>query len=259
MFDPVIISELRAALQRQGLWGPRADRLIEEWTAHVHDDTAERVERGAEPIAADEAAWRALGTADTLARAAAREWARGSWLGRHPWLGGLVLPFFIWIASVALVVALCYGALAPSFRMHADSGTLYAALKTWQHAFNWLPWLLCMAWLAWIAARMQGGWKFFWITTATLTLFSSSFCVVLNPPLHGQGTGSIYVVAGGILGIVVSAVENLCGGHAFGPWPPPFSASPSAWIQTAVLLLGATAFRLTVGARRPKVFKGELG
>ena len=41
---------------------------------------------------AQEAAWKALGRPEILARKAGSELAQASWLGRHPWLAGLVLP-----------------------------------------------------------------------------------------------------------------------------------------------------------------------
>jgi hypothetical protein len=54
--DTAMISELRTALRRRGVWSARAERLIQEWAVHVRDDTAQRIEKGADPDAAQEAA-----------------------------------------------------------------------------------------------------------------------------------------------------------------------------------------------------------
>jgi hypothetical protein len=253
--DATIIAELRMALRRQGVWGARAERLMQDWTGHVREDAVRREEEGSAPEAARDAAWRALGSPDMLAATAARELVRSSWLGRHPWLGGLALPALGWIAVVAVVLcapAPLISLLVDHDPLHADPSTLSATMVSWQQAFNWLPWLLSMAWLARIAARMPGGWKLFWVTAIVLALCSPSVHMTVIPRLHGPGSGKIlFFWPTGLLGMIASALR------VFGFEPTAIRswarlAGPEqtiAWIQTAIMALGALAFYARTSGR----------
>ena len=257
MRDVAAISELRAALRRNGVWGARAERLVQEWTDHVREDVAQRVEKGAAPEAAQDAAWKALGIPDVLAAKAGSELARASWSGRHPWLAGLALPALAWFTLV--IAALLLTGIAFQFwkigtlqRNHPAA--LLAGLRCWQAVFNWLPWLLSMAWLARIAVRMPGGWKLFWITAVVLTLCSTSLWMRIDPPLHGPNSGSLMIHASGILGLIVDALLRLMGfgsklGPGLGPWLSwPRNMTPSL-IQAAIMALGLLAFHFKATAR----------
>lgn len=112
MLESTAIRELRRALRRQGIWGARAERLLQEWTDHVHESVARRVADGTPAHAAEQSAWEALGQPHVLAASAAQQLARSSWLGRHPWLAGLVFPLlgglcaFLSLASEKIMTGL---------------------------------------------------------------------------------------------------------------------------------------------------------
>jgi hypothetical protein len=246
MRETTVLSELRAALRRRGVWGERAERLIQEWTEHVRDDAAHRVERGADPGAARDAAWHALGSPDVLAVSAGRQIAGASWMGRHPWLAGLALPVLAWLAVVAAVL------FTPALILHVlpqvvdvarmNPARFLPVLGCWQQAFNWLPWLVSAVWLAWLAVRMPGGWKLFWITAIVLTLFSTSLWMTIMPPSRGPHSGAIYFFPTGPFGMIANFLFRVLGyGAMIGPRVahPPYLWT---WIQTAILLFGAAAF-----------------
>jgi len=241
---------------------------MEDWTGHAREDAARRVEEGSAPEAARDAAWRALGSPNVLADTAARELARGSWLGRHLWLGGLALPVLVWIvmAAAALVAPPpMIGLLIHHDPLRADPAILFAALVYWQHAFNWIPWLLSMAWLARIAVRMPGGWKLFWVTAVVLALCSTSIQMTVIPPVisHGHASQGIYLFPTGVLGVILNALGKALG---YGPvvaiaknpvlWQ---AALAGAWIQTAITLIGATTFYRTATSTRTAVSAAPAG
>jgi hypothetical protein len=254
MREATMNSELRTALRRQGIWGARGERLIQEWTNHVREDADQRVAEGADPDAAQEAAWKALGGPNILALKTASEFARASWLGRHPWLAGLVLPVLAWIAAFAATLFIPSAILAWIFgepsQVH-ESKFLDAVFACYLLAINWLPWLLSMAWLAWIARRMPGGWKLFWITTVVLTLCSTSIgrWVTAGP----WGPPVPLPFPSGILGLIAIAIAHVMGSPAAGFWASHIHIGP--WIQTAILMLGAVT--LYCKATAPSRATGE--
>ncbi len=203
------ISKMRTALRRQGVWGSRAERLLQEWADHVRDDVAHRVESGVDPVVAGTAAWRALGTPGDLATHAAGELAAGSWLGRHPWVAGLAMPVLVWLLTVATLFF--GGAWLGSLITDPDAHHVkLAMLEWWPQVFNWLPWLLSMSWLAWMAGRMPGGWKLFWVTTVVLTFCSTAIHMdSINPPLNGPESGSISMTTAGPGGLLLHGMLRL--------------------------------------------------
>jgi hypothetical protein len=58
MREESFVFKMRAALHRQGVWGSRSARLLQEWTDHVREDVTHRVEEGADPVSAEAAAGR---------------------------------------------------------------------------------------------------------------------------------------------------------------------------------------------------------
>jgi hypothetical protein len=114
--------------------------------------------------------------------------------------------------------------------------------------FNWLPWLLSTAWLARIAIHMPGGWKLFWITFAVVTVCSTSTWLTIIPLSRAPGWQHIDISVAGIFGLFVSAlIWAGVGNPDRSPWAPPM-AQTVAWIQTAVLMLGALAFHFKATA-----------
>ena len=177
--DP--ISEMRRALRRRGVWGARAERLLQDWTEHVRETAAQRVAEGAAPEAAHQAAWQALGEPSVLAAQAARELARSSWMGRHPWLAGLCLPLAGWLLLMTIAF---FAAMALS---ESDSAPR-PAITAMEITVHWVPWLLGSAWLAWLVRRMPGGWKLSWISAVVLVFLSTSMIWQIKPPTHGPGS-----------------------------------------------------------------------
>lgn len=269
MDNSSMISELRAALRRQGVWGPRAARLIDDWQEHVGEDTAQRVENGTAPDTAREAAWQALGSPNVLAAKAGCELASESWLGRHPWAAGLLLPLLAWVALICAtcaffswMISLFGGFETLEGKAHATS--VHVILTSWQVTMNWLPWLAAMAWLARIAARMPGGWKLYWITAIALTSIAPSIWTVVHWPEHGPGSGSVNVFALGFLGVIAKLVASLFGYGAnigsWASWVRGVAAYPGSLIQTATMALVAIAFygRMSGGYRRAASSAGAI-
>ena len=250
MREESFVFKMRAALRRQGVWGSRSARLLQEWTDHVREDVTHRVEAGADPVSAEAAAWRELGSPDELATHAARELAEGTWIGRHPWLAGLVMPVLVLgltLATVLFVGAWLGGLLSGSQAQQVN----LALLEWWARTFNWLPWLLAMAWLAWVAARMPGGWKLFWITAVALTLCSTAFQMNIKPPLNGPGSGALNVALSGPGGLLLGGIARLFAGEVMGPWSGIFSGV-TQWVQSLLLVAGSMLVKMLAGAR-PKV------
>jgi len=250
MREESFVFKMRAALRRQGVWGSRSARLLQEWTDHVREDVTHRVEEGADPVSAEAAAWRALGSPDELAAHAARELAAGTWIGRHPWLAGLVMP--VLVLGLTLATVLFGGAWLGGLLSgpHAQQVNL-ALLEWWARTFNWLPWLLAMAWLAWVAVRMPGGWKLFWITAVALTLCSTAFQMNIKPPLNGPGSGELHVLLSGPGGLLLGGIARLFAGEVIGPWSGIFSGV-TQWVQSLLLVAGSMLVKMLAGAR-PKL------
>jgi len=247
MDNASILAELRAALRRQGVWGPRAERLMHDWQEHVDEDTSRRVEAGAGPDAAREAAWQALGRPNVLAARAGCELASGSWLGRRPWVGGLALPVAGWVTLVCATSLLFSWVMSLFGGFEAlgrgDATSLRVMLGCWQATSNWLPWLAAMAWLGRIAVRMPGGWKLYWITAIVLTAFAPSIWMVVHLPQHGPRSGSLMLYAIGLPGVIVKVMADLFGhGSSWLGWFRGASVHLGPLIQTSIMALGTVAF-----------------
>lgn len=247
MREADLISEMRRALRRRGVWGARAERLLQDWTEHVRETAAQRIAEGATPEAAHQAAWQALGKPSVLATQAARELARSSWLGRHPWLAGLCLPLAGWLLVMTIaffaVMALAESDFAPQ-----------PAITAMEIAVHWVPWLLGSAWLAWLVRRMPGGWKLSWISAVVLVLLSTSIIWQIKPPTHGPGShanggpklGLVNTLAG-IPGAVLNGlfvplhlseyIEPPGDRSVYFPSPSPLSLVVP-WIQIALSTVG---------------------
>lgn len=242
MREESFVFKMRAALGRQGVWGSRAERLLQEWTDHVREDVIHRVEEGADPVSAEAAAWRALGSPDELAAHAARELAAGTWIGRHPWLAGLVMP--VLVLGLTLATVLFGGAWLGGLILNtAQQQFNLSILEWWARTFNWLPWLLAMAWLAWVAVRMPGGWKLFWITAVALTLCSTAFQMNIKPPLNGPGSGQLNVLLSGPGGLLLGGIARLFAGEVIGPWSGIFSGV-TQWVQSLLLVAGSMLVKM---------------
>lgn len=246
------ISSFRIALRRQGVWGSRAQRLLQEWTDHVRETAEQRVKEGADPVAAEAAAWRALGNPKDLALHAAGQLAAGSWSGRHPWLAGLVLPVLVWVATFGMLFF--WGAWCAGVFTHPEQVNI-TLLKGAALMFNWLPWLVSAAWLCWMAARMPGGWKLFWITALVLAFCSTALELHVTPPRNGSCSGSWTVTPLGLGRLLLSAIgwiyakQSLLDGRGL------FSGV-TQWAQALLLLTGAVSVRLQ--ACRKVNIEGQL-
>jgi hypothetical protein len=241
MLESTVIRELRRALRREGIWGQRATRLLQDWADHVHESTAQRIADGAPAEAAERAAWQALGAPHILASQAARQLAQASWLGRRPWLAGLLLPLGAWLAGMTILFIVVAFIIVDSFDgAHPWLGSP-GALRTGELVFNWLPWLLSLAWLVRLARTLPGGWKHYWITAATLSLLTPSLFVTLFPPQPGFHFGHSEVGIVGLPGAILSIIVELC--HmmptSYG-YPTPLYPG---LIQTAISFAGLFALR----------------
>jgi len=255
MREADLISEMRRALRRQGIWGARAERLLQDWSEHVRETAAQRMADGADSETANQAAWHALGAPQVLAAQAAREMAQGSWLGRHPWLAGLCLPLAGWLLVMTIALFTAGPLLAPS-----GAAPRPAALATLEMAVDWVPWLLASVWLAWLIRRMPGGWKLYWISAIVLTLLSTSMICHLEPPGQGPNTGVFILTLDGLPGAIVNQIGNLfhlreralAAGRTL--YPAPSTAVP--WIQIALSTVGMIGVhrwsRSSSGSDRPR-------
>jgi len=82
-------------------------------------------------------------------------------------------------------------------------------MRCWKYTFNWLPLLASGVWLAWLARRMPGGLKLFWISAFTLTFCATTWQMDLIPPLHGPGSGSLTVTGQGVPALLAGTVGAL--------------------------------------------------
>ena len=239
------VSELLCALRRQGVWGSRAAALARDWVEHVREDTAQRVEQGADPSVAQAAAWRALGTPEDLALHAAREFARGSWFGRHPWVAGLVLPILMWVLLTVVLFLGCAWSLGVFTDSH-DQALSLVAVGWWPRVFNWLPWLLSLSWFVWMTVRMPGGWRLFWSTTLVLALCSTAFHMTIQPPMQGPGSGQCSLRYSGPGGLLLGVIARMVLGPCVGPWSDVVFGGV-AWLQSALLLAAGLVVRFWPG------------
>jgi hypothetical protein len=239
MREADLISEMRRALRRQGVWGTRAERLLQDWSEHVRETAAQQVADGADAAAASQAAWRALGAPQVLAAQAARELRHGSWLGRHPWLAGVGLPLAGWLIFMIIAVFAVALELAP------EAAPRPATLTALEIGVDWVPWLLACVWLGWLVRRMPGGWKLYWISAVVLALLSTSMICQIKPPTDGPNTGVFLITLGGVPGAIVNQIGNLfhlreraiAAGRTL--YPAPSSVVP--WIQMAISAAGMIA------------------
>ncbi len=235
------IAELRRQLGRQGIWGGRASRLIEEWSDHAHEKAAARVADGGNPDEAEAEAWRALGDPATLAAGAARELAAGSWLGRHPWLGGMIVPVILWL--VALNAVLFGGAWLAGFLGEGAKPHVSESMEFWWPlVYNWVPWMGAMAWLTRIAIRMPGGWRLYWITAVALMLCSTMPYMELHRPLHGPGSGMLNVGVAGPLSVVFGIPASFIW-HELPPPSAQIVAQGHLWLQALLMVVPVIALR----------------
>lgn len=240
MPESTVIRELRRALRREGIWGQRATRLLQDWTDHVHESTAQRIADGAPAEAAERAAWQALGAPHILASQAAQQLAQASWLGRRPWLAGLLLPLAGWLACITifvLVVLFILFDLGDSHPWLVSPG----ALRTSELVFNWLPWLLSLAWLVRLTRTLPGGWKHYWITAATLTLVAPSLFLEFHPPFpHFPGYFAVGTAGlpGAIIGIIAIQCHIMPASYGY-----PTTIFPGL-IQTVISFAGLFALRV---------------
>jgi hypothetical protein len=236
------VMQLRKALRRRGVWGRRAESLLRDWTEHVREDIARRVEEGTESGVAEKAAWLALGAPDVLALHATHELSKGSWLGRHPWLAGVALPILGWMGLSGVLLFFCAWLLGVGAESPVQSVNP-AVVEWWPRIFNGLPWGLSIVWLAWVARRMPGGWRLLGMTTGVLALCSTALHMSIQAPVSGPGSGQLMVGVQGPGGLLVAVLARLLGGSGFGTWSDSVSG-PFAWAQSAVLLIGGILVRL---------------
>jgi hypothetical protein len=236
MLESTVTRELRRALRREGIWGQRATRLLQEWTDHIHESTTQRIADSAAPEAAERAAWQALGTPDILAAQAARQLAQASWLGRRPWLAGLLLPITAWVAYVAILVFVPILVLNYFLESNWWSFVSQGVWRTCEHVFTWLPWLLSLAWLARLARTLPGGWKHYWITAAALTILAPSVQLVIYTHLPGPGPDAMFQVGpvglpSVVIGIILKLFHALPDGLGL---RDAFAFPGTWWIRTAI-------------------------
>ena len=238
------ITGLRRELRRYGIWGNRAHRLIEEWTEHAHDDTARRITEGASP--------------ETAEAEASRELHAASWLGRHPWLAGLVLPIFVYIGLLMLIFIFGYWLKDWAIDYSKDYINLMA-VACWKHLFNWFPIVIAIVWLTRMAVKMAGGWKLLVISVITSAFCTTSFWLNVIPPSHGPGTGGISVYGHGILILVTKGIISIFGNDAINasiPWHFVWMDA-RMWFQLVVIVLCVILLRSgTVSLSPDSVMEG---
>lgn len=245
------LSELRAALRRQGVWGSSAERLLQDWADHLRDDVMRRIECGEDPALAETAALRALGTPRVLAAHAASELKAGLWIGRHPWVAGLAIPVLVWLLTCATVF--CCAAWFSGLFSYADTKNVNVeVLQGWKLVFNWLPWVLSMAWLARMTCGMPGGWKLFSITTVVLTLCSTMWRMDIHPSLEGPGSGSCEITTSGPGGLVFMGTARLFLGPEEEPAWSSILSGGTAWFLSALLVVAGLLVRFWATKSRPE-------
>jgi hypothetical protein len=151
-----------------------------------------------------------------------------------------------------LLIAIAFAGLWLRSAAFDEAGRLinWNAMLGWQYTFNWLPLLASGIWLAWLARRMPGGWKLFWISAFTLMFCATTWQMNLVPPLHGPGSGTLIVTARGLPGLLAGGAGALLKPE----WLPNNFWRDEVmdlhlWFQLGVMLLPWLLYRRGIMAR----------
>ncbi len=256
MLESTVLHELRCALRRQGIWGARAERLLQEWTDHAHESAAQRIADGATAPVAEQAAWEALGQPHVLAASAARQLTRASWLGRHPWLTGLVFPLLAWFL---VITGLLYGGSLLIATLRDSHPWIVGAggVRACDLLAQWTPWLLSLTWLTRLARTLPGGWKHYWITATVLTLLATSAFIEIHIyPIHGPGPDlMVSAMFVGILGTIANIILYYT--HTLGVDHVDVFNSAIPWVQTAISVAGLCTFHAWSRSALPELARSR--
>lgn len=204
MDDQQLLDQLTKNLQRRGLPQAYIDRLTDELADHIED----LIESRSIPMSKDAHNQRMvlgqIGSCDELATAAAGEFRRRSFFGRHPILTFVVAP----IPTVMLVwVAFVFAALAFTASLPLAFGNEYRfggrSAMEWPAVLMYTAWTLIFAGgivpptvavllFARLARRANIGWTWLMVAGSLVAVLSGLFHADLIPPT-GPGKGRLAI------------------------------------------------------------------
>ncbi|MGI9239972.1 MAG: hypothetical protein ACR2RV_04180 [Verrucomicrobiales bacterium] len=187
MQTPDFFSRARRTLVLRGVIGKRATALLDEWHDHLECEIENLTASGQPRDESYRQACKALGEPEVLADRAAKQLARATWRGRHPFVSSSMIGLLMVFVSL---LGMNLG------------GTVLIETKVWEHlrpaavqdlvaCIGSLPWVLGLAWLAWQARKLPAGWRGFWITAAFAGLILNLPKFYFYPPYNGPLTGTL--------------------------------------------------------------------
>jgi hypothetical protein len=184
------LDRLHDALRQRGLPPAYSRRFMDEITEHLTDLMEEMRSMSTEAQSVKTIEQR-MGTQDELAIAAAREFRRSRFCGRHPWLAFIVAP-----APLMIVVLILYFLpvlLSVSFiegETTSSSPTMVSAFVWFCRAAAYVPAAIVALVLCHLAVRSGRGWRWFVPACLILSALAGSFSVSCRPPTT-PGTGQL--------------------------------------------------------------------
>ncbi len=193
MHNQLWFERLRRQLVARRL--PRAyiDRIVEEMTDHFHDLTEESMKTEEEAVFQ-------LGNPDQVAKVAAKEYRRRTFLGRHPVIAFLTFAIspifsFFFLAIAAMYAVGCgFELVAPVLGIHDDflvHGSP-AAMTLWCYgmpiAFIMLPSVVLMLLYGRVAKRTESARRWIIVSCGILAYAASTplFMIGFGIPRHGD-------------------------------------------------------------------------
>jgi hypothetical protein len=172
-------TRVRAHLLREGVFGRRAERYVEELREHAQLLTAQIAAGGHPNVEAEEIALQHLGQPDLLARQEAVELRSKSWWYRHPWLANFTLYMGATVACALLefIILLGFHFLYPKdLPPPGDEVSAY----TLSAVCNYGPLLMGLYFLLWFGRRFGCSWG----TLLVVAVMVGLACTNLNSRIY---------------------------------------------------------------------------
>ena len=152
-------NRLREELSKRSLPPAYSARLLDELADHISDLQQENLSMDAQTNAEDK-----LGSPESLAATAEKEYRRRTFAGRHPFLtfvvGAISTAFVTWFVIV-LICAECKSFVTPltPITHHAPSTIEWVAAYGSMYVAAYLPYILTAAFFSYVARRAgRPGW-----------------------------------------------------------------------------------------------------
>ncbi|MBX7072018.1 MAG: hypothetical protein K1X71_02630 [Pirellulales bacterium] len=199
-----LLDELTKDLQRRGLPPAYIDRLTDELADHIEDLIRNRNTPMSKDAHNQRIVLGQIGSCDELATAAAGEFRRRSFFGRHPILTFVVAPIPIlmvaWIAFFLVafaIAAMLPIALGDNYRFNGRSATEWPAAlmyTAWSLLFasGVVPPAVAVLLFAGLGRRARIHWSWLVVAGALVAVLAGLFHADLIPPT-GPGKGRLAI------------------------------------------------------------------